>query len=237
MTVLMRVRRLRGDVEREPAGAAVEVGDAAARFERRGVAAREADELLDLHRRAAERVGGRLLIADLVVPDVVGLLLAILSEDGRVFGHRLVWVGDGRQRCVVDLDRRDAVGRGFARVREDGGDFLILEEHFAAGEHHLLVLREGRHPIEAGGRKLFRGDDRFDAGHFERRRRVDVVDRRVTVRTAHERHVDHLRQHVVVEVVAPALDEAAVFFALDRLAKGKCVGRGCHGASSPFGVS
>ena len=91
------------------------------------------------------------------------LLLAVRPQQHLV-GLRRERIGDDRQRRVVDLHRFGAVdGRG-ARLGEHGGDFLILEEHLADREHHLLVEPvEGRQPPEPGGLEVLAGDHRLDA--------------------------------------------------------------------------
>ena len=52
-----------------------------------------------------------------------------------------------RQRLVLDLDQIGGVGRDVAVVGDDEGDFLVLEQHLAVGEHHLHVAGERRHPV------------------------------------------------------------------------------------------
>src|SRR5204862_2101350 len=74
-----------------------------------------------------------------------------------------------------------------------------------------------RHPCELVlGQELTR-DDRDDAGKRLRPRRVDRLDPRVGERAPEDRHVEHVRQLDVVEVVAPPLDEAVVLLALHAL--------------------
>ena len=144
----------------------------------------------------------------------------LLSRSGRsstlsVFdGER---IGDDRQRRVVDLHRFGAVDGRRARLGEHGGDFLILEEHLADREHHLLVEPvEGRQPPEPGGLEVLAGDHGLDAGHLHRLADVDVLDLGVRVGAPHQREVEHARKREVVDVVALALDEARIFLALHR---------------------
>ena len=179
------VRRLRRHVELQPPHR-VEVRHAAARLERRGMTALEPDALLDPLRARRQRARGAVLVADLPVEDVVRLRLAIRPQQHLV-GLRRERIGDDRQRRVVDLHRFGAVGGRRARLGEHGGDFLVLEEHLADREHHLLVEPvEGRQPAEAGGLEILAGDHGLDAGHLHRLADVDVLDLGVRVRAPHE---------------------------------------------------
>ena len=96
----VRVRRLRGHVDRRLAGRRVDVGDAAAALERRRVRARverlEADDPVGRRERALGRLG----VARLpVVNRVVGLVLLVVPDHGRA----------GRERLLRRRDRRAAV--------------------------------------------------------------------------------------------------------------------------------
>ena len=159
-------------------------------------------------------------VARLPVPDVVGLLAlaAVRAQDRRVGLERLERVDDDRQRLVVDLDRRDAVGRGVARRRDDGRHLLRLVHDGVHGEHHLHVAGEGRHPVELVALEVLAGHDRGDARDLERLRRVDRLDPRVGVRRADDVEPQLARQVDVLDVLALALDEARVLLALDRVA-------------------
>ena len=87
--------------------------------------------------------------------------------------HRLERIDVDGQRLVVDLDQLDRVGRRLAVLGDDEGDFLVLEQHLAVGEHHLHVAGERRHPGEVDGLQRLRRDHRDDARHRRRLRRVD----------------------------------------------------------------
>ena len=209
------VRRLRRHVELQ-ASHRVEVRDAAARLERRRMTALEPDALLDALGARLQRARRPVLVAHFPVEDVVRLALAVRAQQHLV-GLRRERIGDDRQRRVVDLHRLGAVDRRRARLGEHGGDFLILEEHFADREHHLLVEAvEGRQPAEAGGLEVLAGDHRLDAGHLHRLADVDALDLGVRIRAAHQREVEHARKREVVDVVPLALDEARILLALHR---------------------
>ena len=164
----------------------------------------------------AERARRAFLVADLPVEDVVRLRLAVRPQQHLV-GLRGERIGDDRQRRVVDLHRLGAVDGRRARLGEHGGNFLVLEEHLADREHHLLVEPvERRQPPEPGGLEILAGDHGLDAGHLHRLADVDVLDLGVRVRAAHQRQVEHARKREVVDVVALALNEARILLALHR---------------------
>ena len=207
------VRRLRRHVELQPPHR-VEVRDAAARLERRGMTPLEPEALLDPLRAGRHRASGAFLVADFPMKDVVRLALAVRPEQHLV-GLRGERIGDDGQRRIVDLHRLGAVDGRRARLGEHGGDFLILEEHLANREHHLLVEPvKGRQPAEPGGLEVFAGDHGLDARHLHRLADVDVRDLGVRVGAPHQREVEHARKREVVDVVAFALDEARIFLAL-----------------------
>jgi hypothetical protein len=102
-----------------------------------------------------------------------------------------------------------------SRRGDDARDLLVLVEHLADGEHHLLVVAvEGRYPGQVVRREIFAGQHRDDAGDRQRRGLVDLDDARVRIRAVHQRHPHHPGQREVVEVLAVAADEARVFLAL-----------------------
>ena len=91
-----------------------------------------------------QRASGAVFVADLPVEDVVRLLLAVGPQQHLV-GLRRERIRDDRQRRVLHLHGFGAVDRCRARLGEHGRDFLVLEEHLADREHHLLV-----EPVEGG---------------------------------------------------------------------------------------
>ena len=145
----VRVRRLRGHVDRRLAGRRVDVRHAAAALERRRVAARvvrvELDDPVGLGEGALGGVG----VTGLPVVDVVGVLaLLVVADQRRVALERLLRRGDGRQRVVVDLDQLERVLGGVRVGGDDGRDLLPLEADLVGREHGLGVARERRHPGE-----------------------------------------------------------------------------------------
>ena len=222
------VRRLARHVQGHLAADGVPVRDAAAGLDRGDVDARDVDVLGDAHLGLGHRGIGPGSIAGLPVPDVVvGLVLApVRAQDERARLHRLVRVDDDRERLVVDGDRGDAVGGDVLGRRDDRGDLLGLVHDGRGRQHHLLVAREGRHPVEPGLLEVGAGDDREDARDLERLGRVDALDGRVGVRAAHDVQPQLAGQVEVVDVLARATDEAGVFLALDGMAHATDLGAG-----------
>ena len=128
--------------------------------------------------------------------------------------HRLERIDHDRQRLVFDLDRVDAVIGGVAVGGDHEGDFLVLEQHLAVGQHHLHVAGQRRHPGEVDGLQRLGGDHREHARHLQRLLGVDRLDARMGVRRADEIAMQHARQLQVVDIVALALGEADVLDAL-----------------------
>ena len=119
-------------------------------------------------------------------------------------------IDERRQLLVVDLDQLDGVGRRIAVLGDDEGDLLALEQHLLVGQHRLHVAGERRHVVEIERLQVVGGEDRLDARHLERGRRVDRLDARVAVGRADEIAEQHARHLDVVDIVALALDEAGV---------------------------
>src|SRR5262249_20800380 len=98
------------------------------------------------------------------------------------------------------------------------GDLLTLEADLVRGQHRLGVAAQSRHPGQVVLSHEFARHHGDHTGHRARGRGVDRAYARVRVWAAQDGHVQHPRQAHVVEVVAPADEEAAVLLALDRLA-------------------
>ena len=107
----VRVRRLVAVVDVELAGLRVEVGDDAARLERRRVAARVDDVAADDRVGLGEGAVGGLLVAGLPgrAGQVVALAGLVVADQRRVGVERLAGVDDRRQRLVLDVDQLQRV--------------------------------------------------------------------------------------------------------------------------------
>ena len=236
------VRRLVAVVDVELAGLRVEVGDHAARLQRRRVTARVDDVALDDRVGLRERAVGRLLVAGLPqrAGQVVALAGLVVADQRRVVVERLARVDDGRQRLVLDVDQRQRI---VGRVLVDGDDerdLLALEADLVAGQYGLRVVGDRRHPRQAERLEVLGRDDGGDARVGERARGVDRDDLGVRVRRAQHLAVDHARQPDVVEVGALAADEARVLLALQPAEADRPLGRGAgkvlgdrHGSRPP----
>ena len=223
----VRVRRLVAVVDVELPGLRVEVGDDAARLERRRVAARVDDVAAHDGVGLGERAVGGLLVAGLPrrAREVVALAGLVVADQRRVGVERLARVDDRRQRLVLDVDQRQRVVGRVLVGRDHERDLLALEADLVAREHGLRVVGDRRHPRQAERLEVLGGDDRGDVRVRERRRGVDRDDPRVRVRAAQHRAVDHPRQPDVVEVGALAADEARVLLALQPAEADRALGR------------
>ncbi len=186
--------------------------------------ARISDHLPDLDVGFLKRRVGRRFVAGLPGEDVVvvlalavrtvGLVLEILTDHRRVRRHRFERVDVDRKRLVFHLDQIGGVSRDIAVLRDHKGHFLILEQHFAVGQHHLHVAGKRRHPGEVDGLERLGGNHRNDAGYRGSLRRIDLLDAGVSVRRAIKVAVEHSRQLHVVDVTAFALNKTDVLDAL-----------------------
>ena len=222
----MGVRGLAGHVQGRLAGGRVDVGDDAAGLQRRRMAAWVMGRQPHDARGAGEGRLGGLLVARLPVVDVVGVRL-VVADDRCVGAERLLRGGHRRQRLVVDLDQCHGVLGDVAGVGDDRGDLLSLEAHLVGGQHGLGVAAQSRHPGELVLGQELTGDHGDDTGERRRRTGVDAADARVRVGAAQDCHVEHAGQHHVVDVGAPAADEACVLLASDGFADAS-QGRWCH---------
>ena len=212
----VHVRRLRGHVDDDLAGAGVHVRDAAARLQRGRMAARvegvERDDRVGLRESALR---GLLITGLPVVAAVVGLSLFLVADQRRVRSKRQLRVHDRGQRVVLDVDALERVLGDVGVGGDHRRDLLALEAHLVGREHGLRVARQRRHPGEVVGFEVLAGDDGDDARDLLRGARVDPLDLRVRQRAAQQRHVEHARQVDVLDEVAVAPDQAVV---LDPLA-------------------
>jgi hypothetical protein len=226
----MRVRRLRGHVDRRLPGRRIDVRDAAAALERRGMAARivrdEPDHLVGF----GERLLGRFCVAGLPVVDpVVLLVFLVVADHRRVRFEPGLRAGDDGERVVVDVDQLERVVRDVHVLGDDARDLLPLHAHLVGREHGLRVAGERRHPCEVVLREDVPRHDHDDPGQLARTRRVDRVDLGVRERAAQDRHVEHVRELDVLDVGAAADDEARVLLALDALAQPTTAALGLDG--------
>ena len=220
------VRRLVAVVDVELAGLRIEVGDHAARLERRRMAAGIDDVARHDGVGLGERTVRRRLIAGLPgrAREVVALPGLVVADQRRVGVQRLAGVDDRRQRLVLDIDQLERVVRRVLVGRDHERDLLALEADLVAREHGLRVVGDRRHPRQPERLEVLGGDDRGDVGVRERPRGVDREDARVRVRAAQDGPVDHPRQPDVIEVGALAADEARVLLALQTTEADRALG-------------
>ena len=215
----VRVRGLRCHVEGGVPGRRVDIGHDAAGLDRRGVAARIERLETDDPVRFRERVIGLPLVARLPVVDVVGGLTLFLVPNHRRAGlQRLRWVNHRGQHLVTHVDQGQRISGDVGIGRDYAGDLLALETDFVGRQHGLRVPGEGRHPGQLVLFEELACYHRHHPGESLSGGGVDGVDAGMSERAAQDRHVQHSRQHDVVDVVALAADEAVVFLPLDALA-------------------
>ncbi len=211
----VRVRRLRRAPDRELAGDLVEVGERAARLQRRRMHARVDHVLRDRHLRPLEdRVGPR-LVPGLPVEDVVvGTPFEIVPDHRGAGVEGVPGVDDRVEGLVLDVDQLQGVARRVGVLRHHERDLLPLEAHLVRGQHGLRVLRQRGHPGQVQPRQGLAGDDRPDLRMRLSRARVDGDDAGVGMRAAQDGAVQHAGQPHVVGVVAAPPDEARVLLAV-----------------------
>src|SRR5262249_44664867 len=90
------------------------------------------------------------------------------------------------------------------------GHFLVLEQDFSVGEHHLHITGERRHPRKVHGLERFGCQHCDDAGYRGGLGGVDLLDSGMAVGGAREIAVEHAGQPKVVDVIALALNETNV---------------------------
>ena len=159
------------------------------------------------------------------VDPVVGLPFLLVPDHRGTGGHRLLGRDDGRQRLVVDLDQLQRVFRDVPVGGDDSGHFLALVAHLVGDQHRLGVARQRRHPGQVVLGHELAGDDRDDAVDRGRGRGVDAAQARVGQRRPQNGHVQHAREHQVVQEVALAFDQPGVLVAVDPVADAPDLGR------------
>ncbi|MBB3869892.1 hypothetical protein HNR78_002790 [Parageobacillus toebii NBRC 107807] len=124
----------------------------------------EAHILLDDNRCITKDVLCFFSISRLPVPDVVRLFLPIFTEDRSIRLKRLERIHHNRQWLIIDFDQLQSVFRLGARLRNDGGDFLVLKQNLVYSQHHLLVAIQSRHPCKVHFGQILTCEHQFDAG-------------------------------------------------------------------------
>ncbi len=179
-----------------------------------GVAARVVGgELHHLGGTCEGCIGCRSVACLPVIDLVVGLPLLLIADDRSTWRQRLLRRGDRLQGFVVDHDQGRGVFGDVLRLSDHAGNFLTLEADLVGRQHGLRIARQGGHPRELVLREQLTGDDRDHTGDRHRCAAVDALDASVCQRAAHDDHMEHARQHHVVDVVPLAVDEARILFA------------------------
>ncbi len=167
------------------------------------------------HIRLGEGTVSARLVADLpVVDDVVALVLFVVTDQRRTLGHGLAGVDDRRQRFVLDDDRLTRVLGDIRVVGDHACHFLALEAHLVRGEHRLGVVGQRRHPGQVARGHHLSGEHQPHTGNLPGLAGIDGLDPGMGQGASKDLHVQHSRQHDVVDIGAPATDEPVVLDAL-----------------------
>ena len=208
--VLRHVRRLRAVIDGQALLARIPVGDDRARLVGdAGVAAEDESRFHD-------RIGfGKAFVR--IAGNQRALEGEIVAELGMNHRRRLVErgfrVGYGRQRFIVDVNKRARIFCFGAGAGDDGAHRLALPAGAVDGDGVLrrrfdaLEMRQHADPRRDHFGKLGAGDDGDHAGRFFGFGGVDIFDARVRVRRAQKGHVRHARQGNVADVLAAALGQ------------------------------
>ena len=155
-----------------------------------------ADVFADRDRCRVEGLVGRIGIADVPAEDVVvvdslavragRLAFEVVTNHDCTVVHCRERVDQHVEVFVLDLDEFDRIGRNVAILGDDERDFLLLEADLAVGEHHLLVARERRHPVQVQRLEVLGRQDGEHAGVSEGRFLVDGDDAAVRDRAPDE---------------------------------------------------
>ncbi len=225
-----RARRLGLDMQDQPAGFLVDLGDGRARLHR-GWHQPLADHIeRDLVRSLGERGfdRGGVAIAH-GGDDVVG---RFRPHHGRARFCRLDGVHHRRQHLVFDRDRFGGGLRRDPRRRHHGGDRLTGKAHDFVGEQaarrhrHRLAVRTHEHQqrrngADVVGDQVGAGVNRFDARHLACCLGVDGHDLRMRMRRAQHMQPQRALFRLVVDELPLPGEKSLVFKTLDRLARTK----------------
>ena len=170
-------------------------------------------------------VVSRFSVAYFPVEDVVVLLLAVFTENRRVGIHSLFWIDQYWKFFVLNLNEFCGIGSSVAVFGHNERDLLRLEQNFAGGQHHLLVIGQSGHPGKIGLGEILTSDDGEYSRKLLRIFCVDALNASVRIGAAHHLPVDHTGQMDVIHIVALALDEPQVFLALHGVAHAAHFGR------------
>ena len=154
-----------------------------------------------------------------VVPDDVGA--GFFVED-RGVGQAVFGGEDRRENIVIDFDELGGVFCGEARFGDYGGNGFALEADFIGGQRVVFdgLADAGADLDEGLGERgdFFAGEGAEDAFGGFGAGDIEARDARVGVGRAHQLHVNHAEEFLVVHEAALALHEASFFAALYRLA-------------------
>ncbi len=210
----VRVRGLGGAPDGELPGDLVEVRDRPVGLQRRRVDPRIQHLLRYDYLGLREDLVSLGSITGLPVEDVVvGLAFLVVADHRRLWFEGAAGVDDRRQRLVLDFDQLERVPRRVAVFGDHEGHLLALEPDLVGGQHRLGVVRQRGHPGQVETGQRLAGDDRLHLRVCLGCTGVDGHDPGMGVRAVQDRAVQHAGQAHIVDVGAPAADEARVLLA------------------------
>ncbi len=147
----------------------------------------------------------------------IGGEIAVAARRAR--GQRVAAIAGSGKHLVVDRDGCGGILGEIAVVGDDHGDGFADIADLIAGERMLGAQRRdggiGHRHRQRLGRELsgqvVRREHRMDAGHRQRRRRVDCADTGMGMRAPHEGCMQRARQLHVVDEARPPGEQSGVF--------------------------
>ena len=124
-----------------------------------------------------------------------------------------------RQHVVIDRDKGCGILGDIAVARDDDGDRLADERHFAVGQGKRPALvelcariRSAHHaPLPQHRSEIVERQHGDDAGHRACRVGIDAADQRVRMRAAHEGRVQRAGRGNVVDEPRAAVEQRKIF--------------------------
>ena len=182
------------------------------------------DQLLDGDIGFSEGSVGFLLVANFPGEDVVvvfarpvcafHLAVEIRPQNRSIRIHRFERVRQDGKLFIFDFHQLNGIVGDVAVLGHHEGDFLVLVQHLAIGQHHLHVTGKCRHPRKIDAFQVFRRQDGDHARQFQRFGSVDLRYLGVGIGRTDEIAEHHPGQFHIIDILALALREANIFHTL-----------------------
>ena len=213
------VHRLDRAADRVALLVAVVLREAAARLHAVGAHPVDDDRIPDDVRGAGEGRIDRLPVAGRVGEGFVARV--VVPHRRRAGRERRLGRNDGGQRLIVDFDQLGGILRLAQGFRHDEGDRIadiahpvLRQERLRADESGGAVAPSPRHPgtqrAKPATPQFGAGQHREDARHLDRTPRIERDDPRMGMRRAHDMAARRPRRPDIVDIAAPAGQEAQI---------------------------